>query len=264
VIGRRRSTGLLALLGAVLCIAVPAQAELSANGNLFITFSGGLSPTALPRDSRAPISVLIAGKVRTLKGKKVPALSKIRIALNRAGRLDTRGLPNCPRRMLDTASSREALLVCGQALVGSGTYRARTTFPEHARSPSHGKILAFNSTSHGHPTILAQVYGTKPVRSTNVIVFQIRRRKDGPFGTVMTGTSPPGLTRWGYLKRISLTLHRTYTYRGRQHSYLSAPCEAPPGLDRASFKFAFASMTFADGRELSSVLTRTCRVKKGG
>ena len=43
-------------------------------------------------------------------------------------------------------------------------------------------------------------------------------------------------------------------------SYLSAACDAPAGFPGASFPFAHASMTFADGRTLASTLTRSCRV----
>jgi hypothetical protein len=78
---------------------------------------------------------------------------------------------------------------------------------------------------------------------------------------VLEGTLPESLTRWGYLKRISLRLHRNYTYKGRARSYLSAPCHAPKGFDRAVFKFAYTSMTFDDGRTLAAKLTRTCRVR---
>jgi hypothetical protein len=108
--------------------------------------------------------------------------------------------------------------------------------------------------------ILGHVYGDDPAPTTGIIVFDIHHT-GGTFGTVLTGTMPEALTRWGYLKRISLRLHRNYTYRGRPRSYLSAPCRAPRGLSQASFKFAYTSMTFDDGRTLSAKLTRTCRVK---
>jgi hypothetical protein len=149
---------LLFLLGA----ASIARAEPSASGNLFITFNGGIVPNALPRHDRAPITVWIAGKVRTLAGERPPALRMVTIALNRSGRLETKGLPTCRRGRIEATTSAEALKVCGDALVGSGTYRARSTFPEQARSPTFGKILAFNATTNGHPTILAHVHGTKP------------------------------------------------------------------------------------------------------
>jgi len=236
------------------------RAELSASGNLFITFDGGVTPEVLPRDARAPIGVWISGQVRTLSGETPPSLREVTIGLNRDGRLDTRGLPTCSKEQIDLASSEDALAACADALVGTGKYRARTTFPEQAQSPSHGKILAFNGTIGGRPVILGHVYGSDPAPSTGIIIFKITH-PSGTFGTVLTGTMPETLTRWGYLKRISLELNRTYTYKGERHSYLSAPCRAPGDLNQASFQFAFASMLFDDGRTLSSKLTRTCRVK---
>ena len=259
-----RRTRAVALFAAVLALvgvtATLARAELTSKGNLFVTFNGGILPNALPRDERAPITVWIAGKVRTLKGDDPPSLRSITIALNRNGHLETHGLPRCSRGELEAASRQQALSACRDALVGSGTYRARSTFPEQARSPTYGRILAFNSTEKGHSTILAHVYGEDPAPTTNVIVFHIRRTK-GKYRTVLKGISPPGLTRWGYLKRISLRLHRNYTYRGQRRTYLSAPCQAPRDLREASFPFAFTEMVFEDGRELSATLTRTCRVR---
>src|SRR5260221_5168866 len=190
-----RGAGLLAIAIALLgATGAVAEAELSVSGNLFITFNGGIVPGALPRDVPAPITVWISGRVRTLAGEQPPSLREITIALNRNGHLDTRGLPTCRKSEIDAFTSAQALSACGNALVGSGKYRARTTFPEQSRSPSQGRILAFNSTSHGHPVILAQVYGTTPVPSTNVIVFDIRHTS-GKYGTVLTGSMPAGLTR---------------------------------------------------------------------
>jgi hypothetical protein len=237
------------------------KAELTASGNLFITFDGGILPEALPRDARAPITVWISGQVRTLSGETPPSLRQVTIGLNRDGRLDTRGLPTCAKAEIDLASSTEALAACGDALVGTGKYRARTKFPEQSQSPSHGRILAFNTTIGGKPAILGHVYGKQPAPSTGIVVFHITHPR-GTFGTVLTGTMPETLTRWGYLKRNSLKQHRNYTYKGSPHSYLSAPCHAPSDLNQASFQFAYASMAFDDGRTLSSKLTRTCRVKR--
>jgi hypothetical protein len=236
------------------------RAELTASGNLFITFEGGIEPEALPRDERAPIAVWIAGRVRTLSGEKPPSLREITIGLNRDGHLETQGLPTCRTDQIDLASSAEALNICRDALVGSGTYRARTTFPEQAQTPSHGKLLAFNAKIGGRPVILGHVYGSDPAPTGDINVFDNTHPK-GTFGTVLEGKLPESLTRWGYLKRISLRLHRTYTYRGERRSYLSAPCPAPGDVAKASFKFAYTSMTFDDGRTLSANLTRTCRVR---
>jgi hypothetical protein len=247
----------LALVG-----AVPAQAELTQSGDLFVSFSGGIDPGALPRLAPAPIGVRIAGKIKTISGHRPPSLRQIRIAINREGRLDTHGLPVCPPARIAATSSDDALAACGSALVGEGSFAARVAFPEQAAFPNRGRILAFNSRSDGHRTILAHVYGSKPAPISRLIVFHLSRGR-GAYGTVLTGAVPETLIHWGNLKRISLSLHRLFTYRGRTHSYLSAACDAPPGFRSASFRFARASMTFADGRTLSSTLTRTCRVREG-
>jgi hypothetical protein len=99
------------------------------------------------------------------------------------------------------------------------------------------------------------------VPSTGIIVFRISHPRRGAFGTVLRGTVPETLSRWGYLKRINIEFHRLYRYRGKRLSYLSAPCPAPRDLNRGAFRFAYASMLFDDGRRLSSTLTRTCHVK---
>jgi hypothetical protein len=244
----------------LLAFVALAQAELVEQGDLFVRFRGGLEPVALPRDSLAPIRVGIAGTVKTLSGERPPALRRIVIELNRGGVLDTHGLPRCRRSQIESASSRAALAECRDALVGRGVYRAKTAFPEQGAFPSDGEILAFNAVVDGHRAILAHVYGTKPIPITRVIVFEIRRQS-GVYGTVLSGELPASVNRYGYVKRISLSLHRLFSYGGQRRSYLSAACPAPDGFPRANFAFSRASMGFEDGRTLSSTLTRSCRVR---
>jgi hypothetical protein len=237
-----------------------AHAELTARGDLFIRFDGGIAPNALPRHARAPISVRMTGVIRTLSGARPPSVRRISIAINHGGRLDSRGLPVCERSEIEPSSSQEALRRCGGALVGTGTYVADIAFPEQDSFRSQGRILAFNAVVDGKEAILAHVYGGNPVPITRIIVFHIRET-DGTYGTILSGSLPRSLIRWGYLKSISLDLHRNYTYRGRRRSYLSAACAAPAGFPGAVFPFARASMAFEDGRTLSSVLTRSCKVR---
>ncbi len=237
-----------------------AQAELTARGDLFVKFSGGITPGALPRDARAPISVRVTGTVRTLSGERPPALRGISIAINQGGKLDARGLPVCHRGEIEPSSTQEAMARCGKALVGGGSYDADIAFPEQSAFPSHGRVLAFNAMVGGRRAILAHVYGANPIPITRVVVFHIKET-GGTYGTVLNGSLPASTNRWGYLRRISLELHRNYTYKGQRRSYLSAACDAPAGFPGASFPFARASMRFADGRTLSSVLTRSCKVR---
>ncbi len=246
---------LLALLGG----AALAHAELTGRGDLFVRFSGGISPRALPRETLAPISVRIEGTIKVPAGHQQPALRHIRIALNRGGRLSSRGLPVCRRRQIDSATPSQALAACGPALVGAGGIVARTAIADQTTYLLRGNLILFNSVAHGRPAILAHVYQSAPAPITRVIVFSIRRT-GGTYGTVISAPVPPALNRNGYLKSIFLQLQRSYVFRGRPRAYLSASCPAPPGFPRATFPFARASMTFDDGRTLSSTLVRSCKV----
>ncbi len=226
-----------------------ASAELTARGDLFIKFDGGIAPQALPRTARAPITVSVAGTVRTLSGERPPALRQISIAINRGGRLDAHGLPVCRREEIQPSTTAQALAICGDALVGTGSYDADIAFPEQSSFPTSGRVLAFNAIDGGKRAILAHVYGTSPIPITRIVVFHVRETA-GTYGTTITGYLPAAENRYGYLKRINLSLHRVFTYRGKRRSYLSAACEAAPGFPGAVFPFARVSMAFADRRSL--------------
>ena len=236
-----------------------AHAERTERGDLFVRFQGGINPTALPRKQRAPITVSVAGRVKTLSGERPPALRKIEIGLNRGGQLNSFGLPSCRYRQLVAVTPPRALKACGDALVGEGFYEGKAAFPEQATFPSEGHILAFNGAYHGREVILAHIYGVDPVPITRIVVFYIHRT-GGTYGTVITGALPDSVNHYGYVQGIALRLHRNYTYRGQRRSYLSASCAAASGFTAATFPFARASMTFADDRTLSSTLTRSCKV----
>lgn len=258
----KRAGLVTALASACLFVAAIAHAELVERGNLFVKFDGGIAPTALPRQAKAPISVRVDGTVRVLSGERPPALRHISIAINRGGVLDTRGLPTCRRFQIEPATSQQALEACRPALVGEGRYVGALALPEQDRFPLQGRILAFNAVIDGQRAILAHVYGGEPVPNSRIIVFHIRREEQGTFGTVFSAALPARLNRSGYLKKISLNLRRTFYFHGRKHSYLSAACAAPAGFSGAVFPFSRVSMGFADGRKLSSTLIRSCKVQK--
>lgn len=262
---RRRLHGIGAVAAAVLLSVTftsSAGAELTERGDLFIRFDGGLVPDALPRQHHAPISVWVTGTVRTLSGDRPPSLRRITIALNRGGHVQTAGLPTCDRSQINPATSAQALAACRPALVGTGHFSGRAALPEQDTFAVNGKIYAFNAVVNGRTAILAHVYSGHPVPTSRVIVFHIHHRA-GTFGTVLTGDLPVALNHYGYVRQISLRLHRRYRVRGQRRSYLNASCAAPAGFPGAVFPFARASMVFDDGRRLSSTLSRSCRVLSG-
>jgi hypothetical protein len=234
---------------------------LREKGKLFASFSGAIFPRALPRNRLAPITVSLAGKVSTPAGGDGPAVRQIEIAMNSHGVLDTQGLPECRRKEIALATTAQALLACRDALIGEGSFLAHIHLGSEVSFPSSGHILAFNSKRDGHPVILAHVYGTQPVAITHILVFSIHHTK-GTYGTVLSTTLAKSAANRAQIRRLSLVLHRTYTYRGKPHSYLSADCPAPKGFAGALFPLAHTKMGFTDGETLEATIIRSCGVSR--
>ena len=251
---------LAAALAAVLLAAASSQATITQQGTLRVDFGGRIEPRSLPRGGLAPIAVSLSGQVSTTDESAPPQLRTITMAINRHGRLDPIGLPRCRYHQIQPASSAEAREACAASLVGTGTFQANVALPDQSPFPSNGRVLAFNGALHGRPVIYAHIYGTEPVPISQLIAFHIHRIA-GSYRVVLSATLPRVAAEWGYVSGLSLTLKRTYRYRGRIRSYLSAGCPAPSGFDTAVYPFARASFGFDNGRTLHSTLTRSCTVR---
>jgi hypothetical protein len=237
-----------------------ASAEISQKNGVRVSVTGSMSPTKLPRTGTAPIAVSVAGKITTTKAGTLPKLAEIAIAINRYGKLDRAGLPLCRLGHINPSTTAEALAACRSSLIGEGSFSAEVKIPEQSPFPSQGKVLAFNGRLRGKPAIFAHIYGTKPVPTSYVLPFSISETK-GTYGTVLEASLPQVTGEWGYVTGISLSLDRTFSSGGKQHTYLAAGCPAPKGFDRASFPLAKTTFTFDGGLALSSILNRSCKVK---
>lgn len=245
------------LLGVSLAAAQPVQ-----QGDLRIGFDASFTPHALPRDRPAPVSIGLEGSVATTDGSRPPQLSRISIALNRYGRITTRGLPRCSAGELESTSSATALELCRDALVGHGRFGAEVDFPNQPLLPVEGKVLAFNSRQGGRPAVLVHVAASKPITATVVLVFHIAHTKQGKFGTVVSATIPKIASNLGYVTNVSLTFDRRYSVGGKRLSFLSASCAAPNGFGIAIFSLAKGSFLFANGQRLSTTVVRDCAVRR--
>ena len=247
---------LLALLG--LC-AANVTAETVQEGNLRVSFKGHMTPHHLPRASLAPVKLSVSGKV-TSPGEKTRPLRRMTIAINRHGVIDTGRLPVCRIDEIQPATNGDALAACGPALVGEGIFTADAQFEGQSGGTSRGKLYAFNGRLNGHPAILAHVYGSLPGLTSYTMPFVISHTK-GTFGIVLKATLPQLTKDGGQITGISMTLGKSYSYRGTPHHYLSASCPAPAGVKRAVYPFAKASFGFAGGRTLASSQDLTCEVR---
>jgi len=229
-------------------------------GPVRVSFDGKLTPHALPRHGSAPVGIAVDTRISSTNGGTPPQLRRIAIEINRVGRLNAKGLPVCEEREIQPSTTAGASAACRRALVGEGHFAAKVRLPQQSPFPSSGKVLAFNGRLHGKPAILAHIYGTQPIPTSYVLPFSIRDSR-GTYGTVLETSLPRATGNWGYVTGLEMTLHRSFRYRGRQRSYLSAGCPAPAGFPAAVFPLARTSFDFAGGMKLVSVLNRNCRAK---
>jgi hypothetical protein len=258
---RRRAIPIALLLAALLGAGV-ARGELTQSDGLRVAFDGGFTPHALPRNRPVPVTVHIEGSIGTANGSRPPQLRRIAFAINRHGRLSTRGLPTCQTGLLQSTTTQAALARCRPALVGRGSFGAVVAFPTLSLIPVRGRLLAFNGRDGGRPAILLHLYVSNPVQVTFILPFKVTAGQNtGSFGTVLTARIPKIAGDLGYVTDIDLKIGRRYSYRGRPRSLFSASCAAPAGFPGAIFDFAKGSFDFANGQQLTTTLTRDCRVR---
>lgn len=257
-----RASGLIALaLIAALGVASVAQAEKEIEGNLVVSFDGGIKPRALPRVGTAPVSVTVDSSFATTDDSDpLPQLRQIAIGINKGGRIFDRGLPTCQVRRIQPSTIAAARRICGGAIVGNGNVRVRVALANQPPFIFSGPMLVFHAKrAGGSRRLLAQVYGIRPP-SAFVLTFKIVRR-GGTFGTVIKTTLPKAARQWAYVTHFEMKLRRIYTYRGRRHSYISAGCAAPAGFPGAVYPFARANFGFAGGTRVTTTLVRDCKVR---
>jgi hypothetical protein len=241
----------VALASATL-IPTAATAEVAQKQGVRVTVDGNLSPTKLPRKGQASVGVSVSGQIEAVKAGELPQLEAMSIAINQAGTLDVSGIPHCRIGKINPSTTRQALDMCRNALIGEGSFSANVVLPEQSPFPSMGKLLAFNGAIGRKPAVFAHVYGTVPLSTSYVFVFKVKRQK-GTFGTVLEASFPKATGDWGYITGISLNL--------RKSRFMRAGCPAPKGFKRVPFPFARTFFDFDGGLAIQSTLIRSCEAK---
>lgn len=261
-----RLGGAVALLAVVVAVGLvnptASISDISRKGNLQVKVSGKLAPRKLPRDRKAPIRVSVGGEISTTDGTLPPQLRKLRIELNKQGRIDYRGLPTCKYSKIQPGSSNRALRQCRSSLVGKGSFTANITLSGQEPYPTEGKLLVFNSMRRKKPVLYGHIYSARPFATSFVIVFAIQRLRKGAYGTALDAPLPKGMRAWGRLTGLNMTLNRKFRVKKKRRSYISAGCPAPRGFTLATFSLARSTFVFEDGRRLRAGLSSTCRVRR--
>lgn len=250
------------MLAVAVCLAVAglASAAVIQQEGLRITVLSQIQPFKLPRTGTAPIAVFVAGHIATPSGAVPPQLQRMTIKVNRHGLLQSKGLPTCTLDRINAISTQRALANCSDALVGSGRFWATIVLPDQRPYPTRGRLLIFNGKRRGAPVLFAHIYTQSPFATSFVITFGIKRIDQGAYGTELSASLPQALGTWGFVDRIKLTLKRKYQLHGKQRSYFNAGCPAPAGTKTTAFPLAQASFYFAEDKQLTLGVNKSCRV----
>lgn len=257
--GRRAAlVALLAVLLALVSLAGLAEAERAQVGNMVIYLNGGITPRVLPRHQLSPVAVDLRAGIQTADDSPIPRVQEIRLELAWRGALDTRGLPVCPRRRLESVDARAAMRDCGDALVGRGHIYSRIFLPGQQPFGLPARLLAFNGkTTGGAPALWVLAYAAKPPVSV-LLPFYVRHQR-GRFHTVLVGIIPRTVGPWPHFANFEIEVSRNFVYRGRTHSYLRAACPLPPHFTAGFLSLARASFIVEGAPPLRVETVRSCR-----
>jgi hypothetical protein len=226
-------------------------------GNIVVDGEGGFTPTALPKNVNAPITLFGKGTISTVDGTLPPVLKTIQFEFDKHGSVDTTGLPKCTAAKLQATTVAQARRLCPGAIVGEGFGHAVVKFPEQALIPANSPITLFNGPRiGGDPSLLAHAYVTVPVSTTLVVPIRIETIHNGRYGYRVKAEIPKIAGGAGIPISGSIKVGRKWTFKGKRHSYVNARCA--DGRLQAIGKFAFK-----DGTRLEGTFVRPCQVRGG-
>ncbi len=226
-------------------------------GNLIVDGEGGFTPTKLPKNVNAPITIFGKGKLSTVDGELPPVIETLQFEFDKHGAVDTTGLPKCTAAKLQATTVPQARKLCPGAIVGTGYGHAVVKFPEQAPIPANSPITIFNGPRiGGDPSVLAHAYVTVPVPTTLVVPVRIETIHHGRYGYRVKARIPKIAGGSGIPISGSLKVGRKWTYKGKRHSYISARC--PDGRLQAIGSFAFK-----DGTRLQGDFVTPCQAQGG-
>lgn len=194
-------------------------------GNLVLCADGGVHPRALPKKKFAAAKVRVRGQISTKDGSHPPAFREATIDFDRNGKIVTTGLPVCRGNQLEARDAKSAKRVCGKSEVGSGNGRIQISFPEQRPIPVKAPITVFNGgTKGGKTTLYIHTFITVPVPSAVVTTVTIKNIKKGRYGLRTVSKVPKIANGAGSVLEFDIRFGRTYAYKGKKRSYISARC----------------------------------------
>jgi len=238
---------LIAISVAGIAMAGGAQPVTVKAGNLEVTYNGKFTPSTLPKNKLAPISLQASGSIKTLDGTHPPALKEVILETDKNGAINTKGIPVCTSGKLQARDTKAAEKVCGKSIIGTGNTTVEVQFPEQRPVLVNSKLLVINGgTSGGKTTLFIHAYFSAPVTGAIVTTVKIKKVHNGRYGLKSVASIPKIANGAGSVKSFNLTINKK--------GVLTAKC--PDGKLQAK-----ATGVFADGTKATGSIVRTCKGK---
>lgn len=249
------AAALLALAVVSLALAKNEKPIVVTVGNLRLTANGNFSPTALPKNEFAPITLNLSGKIETLDHTHPPAIQEVIVETDKNGAINAKGLPVCTSSKLQAQTTAKARAICGPAIVGEGTTSVEVAFPEQRPFTIKSELLVFDGgVSGGKTKVFVHAYLSSPVSAAVVVPVTVTKIHHGRYGLKTVAKIPKIAGGYGSPLSFSLKVGRKFTYKGKKQSYLLAKC--PDGHLQAKGVGVFSGPV-----RLAGSLVRSCKPK---
>jgi hypothetical protein len=236
------ATAVAAGLTLIVVAAALAKPEVVRVGNLFLRDNGGIVPSKLPKHEQAPITADLNAQIGTTDGSHPPAIEGLIADFDKSIEVNAKGLPVCREEQLVARSSAAAKHACPDAIVGSGQAEVEVDFPEQAPIDAKGPILLFNGGVRGGTTSLfVHTYVDVPAPTAVVATVKITHIDRGHYGLHTVSQIPAIAGGAGSVTKFKIKIGRTFTYKGKKQSYLTASC--PTGVYYTEGKARFSDGT---------------------
>jgi hypothetical protein len=246
-----RAAAAAAIFALVVAASALATTTTVRVGNLMLTVGGTPSPTTLPRNRLAPVSLKINGKIQTTDGTHPSALREAMVEETDVS-VNAKGVPVCRGNQLEARNTKEAMRVCGKAIVGRGSAHAEISFPEQTPIKVPSPLLIFNGgTKDGKTTVYVHSYITVPIAAAIVTTVTIKKVPNGVYAVVkvpvIAGGSGSALD---FLLKID---KEEFAYKHHKHTYWEAKC--PDGRFTPRVKADFKNEAKVEGVASETVLS---------
>ncbi len=233
-------------------VTVAASGEIIQAGNIDLRVDARVKPHRLPVKHKVPIELRASARIANRDGTPAPGLKRALIDFDIQGGIYTKGLASCKAPKIVHASTALAKKRCRRALVGTGSFTARSDEIAHVRGP----LLIFYSRSGKRPGVLIHGYIPSPTGGEVVLARGVFKRAPGPvFGKRLVLKVPSFAGGTGRLTGISTRIGPRWHYRGKKRSFAVARCFAGNFVVQGDLKFT-------DGTHAQGSLIRGCRRKR--